>query len=78
MGWLNPRLCGWGGVPFNTDMSPKPNTDYNLFILSEPKYISKQPNRANANNGSNCSSVALSIPPAAPNTTNSPTMNLII
>ena len=32
-GGLNPRLCGWVGVPCITDMSPKPNTDLHLFHL---------------------------------------------
>jgi len=51
---------------------------YICFIFSDPKYISTSPTMANPSNGNSSPSVALSIPPTDPNTTNSPTMNLII
>ena len=76
-GGLNPRLCGWVGVPCITDMSPKPNTDYNCFIFSDPKYIRYSPPPAMPNRRDSEFSGS-SMPPTAPNTITSPTMNLII
>ncbi len=58
-------------------MSPNPNTDYDSFIFSVPKYISASPTTARPVSNNTFASGS-SMPPTAPNTMKNPNMNLII
>jgi len=71
------RIAHEVGVPVLYFMSPNPYTDYSCFIFSDPKYISASPTPAMPIS-TNSEFSGSSMPPTAPNTITSPTMNLII